>query len=196
MALGGTVRHNLERLEGALRLHPKELMAAHLRSINRTVSHVRTQGVREMGALLPGLERAAVRRQTKLTLARQAAPRAVVEFSAKRFRLFGNFVTPGTRAGVRPRRMPWRIESLGGTTVPPAALGRAFLARGRTSGVPNVWIRVGAKRYPITALLASSLATAFRARGIGERLVRLGRARREIVFEQEMKFRLAKRSAR
>lgn len=193
MALGGTVRHDLARLEGALRLHPKELMAAHLRTINRTASHVRTHAVREMGAVLPGLKSAVIRRQTRLMLAKQANPRSVLQFSAKRFRLFDNFVGFSTR-GVRLRRTPWRLEDLEGVVVPPSALAKAFIQRARASGVPNVWIRLGAKRYPITALLASSLSSAFSAGGIGAGLVQRGRARFPVVFDQEMKFRLAKKS--
>lgn len=194
MALGGTVKHDLAALEARLREHPRQLLAADLRTRNRTLAAVRTQAVRRLQPELGGLKAGTIRRQLRLMRATAASPRAVLEFSAKRFRLFGNFNVRQTKRGVPLRRLPWRLETLEGDLVPPAALRQAFIQRARQSGVPNVWIRVpGAGRYPITAILAASLATAFRARGLGAELIAFGRARSRVVWEQDMKYRLSRR---
>lgn len=193
MAIGGTVKHNLAGLEARLRLHPQELLAADLRAKNRTANSSRAEAVRRLREDLPGLKAGSIRRQLKIIRASKQNPRAVLEFSAKRFRLFGNWNARQTKGGVSLTRRPWRIETLDGDVVPPQILAHAFIQRARMSGVPNVWIRLGGKRYPITALLGSSLATAFKQRELGAALIAYGRARFRVVFAQEMKFRIARR---
>lgn len=196
MGVTGTVHHDLAKLEERLRLHPKELLAADVRTKNRAAGSTRTEAVRQLGALLGGVKAGAIRRQIKMLRATPQAPRAVLEFSVKRFRLFSNLAARQTTRGVALRRVPWRIEALDGDVVPPQVLAHAFIQRGRQSGVPNVWIRAGTKRYPITALLVSSLATAFKDRGLGPGLLAFGRNRMRVVFAQEMKFRVSSRLSR
>jgi len=196
MGVTGTVTHDLQGLEARLRLHPKELLAADLRTKNRTAASTRTEAVRRLRPEFGSLKAGTIRRQIKLVRATPGTPRAILEFSAKRFRLFGNYGGSQTKTGVRIGRLPWRIEALDGDVVPPQALAHAFIQRGRMSGVPNVWIRTGTKRYSITALLASSLASAFKVGGLGAGLVSFGRSRYRVVFAQEMKFRVSKRLSR
>lgn len=190
MGVTGTVHHDLRALEAALREYPRALLQADVRTKNRTAAATRTEAVRRLRAELPGLKAGVIRRQMKIVRATSTNPRALLEFTAKRFRLFGNFNARQTKGGVRVSRLPWRIETLDGDIVPPQILAHAFIQRGRRSGVPHVWIRVGPQRYPITALLGSSLATAFKQRGLGSELIAFGRSRFRIVFGQEMRYRL------
>lgn len=196
MAIGGTVKHDLLGLEARLRLHPQELLSADVRAKNRAATSTRALAVRRLQQDLPGLKAGAIRRQLKIIRATRANPRAVLEFSAKRFRLFGNFNTRQTKGGVRASRLPWRLEDLDGDIIPPQVLAHAFIQRSTRTGVPNVWIRVNKMRYPITALLASSLATAFNKRGLGVELIAYGRGRFRAVFAQEMKYRISQRLSR
>jgi hypothetical protein len=187
------VRHDLGRLRASLEQYPKEAMAAARRSINRSITTVRREAVKRLRAILPGLKVGSILRQIKLMRASARAPTGSLAFSAARFRL-ANFHARQTTRGVRLRSMPWRLETLEGERVDTGALARAFIARARSNKKANhVWIRTGKSRYPITALLAPSLAEAFVARGIGEALVVVGRARFAVVYEQEMKFRLGKK---
>lgn len=190
---GGTVRFDLSGLEAQLRLYPKEMLAADVRTKNRTAAATRTDTVRRLRTDLPGLKAGVIRNQLKIKRATVDQPIAILEFTAKRFRLFGNFRTRQTKSGVSTGRLPWRLEALDGDRIPPQVLRHAFIQRARTSGVPNVWIRVGGNRYPITAIVVSSLATAYRDRGLGADVLRFARARYRRVYAQEMRFRIARR---
>lgn len=194
MALGGTVRHDLRRLEERLREHPRALLAADVRAKNRTASSTRAEAVRRLRPDLLGLKAGAIRGQMKILRATRRNPRAILEFTARRFRLFGNWSARQTKRGVSVSRLPWRLEALDGDVLPGQILAHAFIQRSH-QGRPNVWFRVGTKRYPITAIVASSLATAFRQRGLGPALVAFGRARFRVVLDQEMNYRLGPGSA-
>lgn len=187
----GRVSHTLARLEAAVLLHPKELLAANVRAKNRAVASVRTEAVRLLRPLFPGLKAGSIRRQLKITWAKAKDPRAILEFSAKRFRLFGNFNARQTKRGVRAPNV-WRLETLDGVVVPAQILAHAFIQRGRASGVPHVGVRMNTRRYPITTLQGSSLATTFRSRYLGDILLNFGRRRFRIVLDQEMRYRIAK----
>jgi hypothetical protein len=190
------VRHDLKGLEAVLDLYPKELLAAGVRAVNKTLVSVRQAAVNELKPELPGLKVGAIRNQLKIKRATSREFVATLTFTEKRFRLYGNFARTQTRRGIRLRSMPWRIETLDGEQVPVSVLRHAFIQRAVISGVPNVWIRTSlvGKRYPITALLAPSLASAFVERGIGNAVIQVGRIRFPVVLEQEAKFRLSKRS--
>lgn len=192
MPLAIDVRHSLKRLEKSLNQYAAEQMAAHVRASNRAMTTVRKEGATEMRAVLPGLKVGTIKRQMKQDRATRLSPAAVLTFTANRFRLFAGFGARQTASGVRISGAPWRIETADGQTVSPAQLSQAFIQRSRASGSPFVFLRAGAARYPITSLLAPSLATAFAERGIGAGLVRIGRARYAVVLEQERKFRLSK----
>lgn len=186
------VRHNLNRLEAELGLYPNELRRAAVRALNRTITTVRAEASRSMQKEYPGLRIGPIKRQMVLKRATFNAPIAVITFSHKRFRLFGNFASRQTARGVPLRRLPWRIETLEGETVQPAELAHAFIQRSRRTGVPNVWIRTSLvkQRYPITALLAPSLASTFVERHLGDKLVAIGHARFNAVLLQERRFSL------
>lgn len=191
MALTINVKHDLNRLQVSLGSYPNHVMGAATRAINRSMVTIRTQAVRDMRAALGGIKAGVVQRQLRMTNARRGKLDASLEFSAKRFRLL-NFDARQTTTGVRLRKMPWRLETLDGEPVTPADLRHAFIQRARTNNSAHVWVRVGKKRYPITAILAPSLAEAFVQRHIGEALVRIGHARFRAVLDQEMRFRLSR----
>lgn len=195
MGLSYDARHDMRRLELDMALYPREAMEATARAFNRTATTVRAEGSRILSREYPGLKIASIKAKIKQQRATRALLRASLAFSPKRFRLFGNFTERQTRRGVALRRAPWRLEALDGDVIPPQALSHAFIQRART-GVANVWLRVGRKRYPITAVVAASLATAFVERRIGDELMRIGRARFAVVLDQEAKFSLRQRARR
>lgn len=186
------VKHDLNRLSAGLGLLTAERMKAAVRALNRTLTTVRAEGARDMGLAYRGLKISAIKRQMRFKRASQAHPAAVLTFSNRRFRLFGNWRTTQTRRGVRTGRLPFRLETGGGRRLDPEALRHAFLQRSR-QGTANVWLRAGKERYPIEVIVAPSLAEAFVERAIGEALSRRARARFGAVFQQEAKFRLSKR---
>jgi len=193
--MDGTVRHNLRSLEEDLGLYADEALTAGARAMNRAATSVRAEGVRQISAQLAGLKQGTIRRQTTIERATRKNMRAVVEFNAKRFRLFSNFATRQTKKGVPLRRLPWRIETLDGDVVSPSDLRRAFIQRSRRTSQPNIWIRIGEGRFPITALLAPSAATTFDQRGLAEGILRLGRDRFSVSFDSEAKFLTRKRGS-
>lgn len=191
------VTHDLKGLEARLGAYPQETMAAAVRALNRTMTTVRAEAARSMQKELGGLKIGVIKRQLKQQRATRAVPLAVLTFSNKRFRLFGNYASAQTKHGVPIRRGPWRLEDLDGDPIKPADLAHAFIQRPRRGGAINVWIRssVVGKRYPITAILAPSLSSAFAERQAGQALLRVGRDRFRVVLQQEMTFRLSKRGS-
>lgn len=191
--MNGTVQHNLDSLGRALELSADEALAAGVRSMNRAATTVRAESVRHIAEFLPGLKLASIRRQTKIDRASNTTRRAIIEISAKRFRLYSNFTTRQSKHGVPLRRFPWRMESADGEEISPAELRKAFIQRGRQSGRPNVWVRLGKQRFPITAIFAASAAMTFRERNLGPELMDIGRQRLKDVYEQETRFLLSRR---
>lgn len=196
MALGGTVRHDLAGLEERLRLHPKELLAADVRTKNRVASSSRTHAVRLLRPELAGIKAAASRRQLKIARATPARPVATLEFSAKRWRVFGNvalrLLATKWGTGARLGRLPFRLELADGSPVTAEQMRRLFVQRTR-GGRPNVLVREGKKSAPIYVVVLPSPSHAFRERGVGTRTVAFGRWRYRTVFAQEMKYRIARR---
>lgn len=193
MALHVDLRHDLNRLQGRLEQLPRERLQAAVRALNRTMVTVRAQAARDMGAAYPGLRIAAVKSRIKFTRATRTKAAAALTFSAKRFRLISFGVRQGA-AGVRGR-VPWGLETGDGLRLTQADLQQAFIRTSRQYGVANVFRRVGRERYPITVVLAPSLASAFRELSIGDRLAKLARERFAVVFAQEAAFRLSRRAA-
>ena len=205
------ILHTLDEYSRRLGLLNEERMQAAVRTLNRTMTTVRAEGAREMAGIYPGLKIRTIKAQMKFARATRGRPEAVITFSGKRFRLFGNWPLTKTvtakgvrtrlrgfgsaRAGVALPRLPFRVETGDGVAVSAAELRQAFIQRAASSGVPNVFIRTGRGRYPISVLVAPSLAAAFVEKGIGDALSRSARMRFETVFVQEAKFRLSKRGA-
>lgn len=199
MGVTGTVHHDLRSLEARLRLHPKELLAADLRTRNRTATQSRTEAVRRLRPELPGVKAGTIRRQLKITRATRTNLRATLEFSAKRLRLFGNLplrqIATKFGTGARVGRPPFRLELADGTQLSSAQLSRLFIQRARTGAV-NVWVREGSRSRPFQAVVIGSLSRAFRERGVKAPLLAYGRERYRVVFAQEMKYRVSKRLSR
>lgn len=189
-----TITHDLDRLQKQLTLSARELLSATTRSINRTMTSVRAEGARDLGGLYPGIRVGLIKSRIAMQRASAARNVGVLGFSGKRFSLFGNWVRSQTKNGVRlGGRRPWRMETLDGKVVDDAVLAHAFIQRAKRTGRPHVWMRVGGQRYPITALLGSSLAEAFTGKKIGEHLLAISRERFATVLEQEANFALLKR---
>ena len=188
------IRHTLGKLSAELGLYPKEHKAAAVRALNRTMTTVRAESARTLQKEYPGVKIADLKKRLKFRRATSKQMSAAIDFSGRRFVLFGNF---GMRAvgkwGVRFRKLPWRIEGVSGDVVTPEILARAFRQRG-TGGRANVMARWTKFRQSHEILLAPGVARALGERGIGDALVRLGRNRFAVVFVQEAKFRLSKRS--
>ncbi len=188
------IRHSLGKLSAELGLYPKEHKAAAVRALNRTMTAVRAEAARALQKEYAGVKIATLKKRLRFRRASQKEMRAAIDFSGRRIVLFGNF---GMRAvgkwGVRFGKVPWRIEGVSGDPVTPAILARAFRQRG-TGGRANVMSRWTKFRQSAEILLAPGVARALAERGIGNALVRLSRSRFSVVFEQEAKFRLSKRS--
>jgi hypothetical protein len=191
---GINIRHDLNALEARLAEYPKQMLAAAVRAQNRTISTLRKEGAKRISGEFPGIKSATLKRQMRMQLANRNAPRAALTFSAKRFRLFGNVplrqIATKYGTGVKLGRLPFRLELADGTPVSQEMFRRFFLQRARSSRAINVWVREGKGSIPFQAVVAPSLAHAFRERAIGEALVRLGRERFQVVLRQEMTFRL------
>jgi len=190
------IRHTLNSLSADLGLFPKEHMAAAVRALNRTMTTVRAASARTLQKEYPGVKIADLKKRLKFRRATSKQMSAAIDFSGRRIALFGNF---GMRAvgkwGVRFSKLPWRIEGIGtGDPVTPEILARAFRQRGR-GGRASVMARWSKYRQSHEILVAPGVARALAERGIGDALVRLGRTRFAVVFVQEAKFRLSKRSA-
>jgi hypothetical protein len=189
------VRHDLAKLQADLGLYAKETMAAAVRALNRTMGTVRKEAAHELASDYAGIKIGALKARMKLLRATQKSARAAVEFSGRRFPLYGNFAMHASgRWGVKFGRLPWRIETISGDTVTPEMLARAFRNRARASGRASVFARHTAARLSFEVLVAPGLARALEERAIGDALIRVGHARFSVVFEQEAKFRLSKRS--
>jgi hypothetical protein len=189
-------KHDLGRLERALRDYPVEKLAAGVRAQNRAMTTVRSEGARRLQPELGGMKIGTIKRQLKQERATKSNPRAILDFSAKRFRLPGNlnirqFATKwGT--GVSVKNLPFKLELADGTPVTGDMLRRLFLQRSR-AGAVHAWVRMGKSSTPFQAVVVASTAEAFRSKRLGPTLVEVGRARMAVVLEQEFRFRLSKR---
>jgi len=203
MGVTGTVHHDLRGLEERLRLHPKELLAADVRTRNRVATQSRAEGVRRLRPEFRGLKAATIRKLLRIDYARRADPRATLEFSSRRLALWGrkgpnfSFSTFASKygRGVKLSELPFRVELDDGTTVTAAHLRRLFLQVNRW-GRPAVLVREGKPSLPIQVLRAPSMSDAFRERGVGAALIAYGRTRMRVVFAQETKFRVSRRLSR
>ncbi len=184
------VTHNVAGLARRVQLSAVEFRRASVRALNKTMTTVRAEGARELADLYPGIKIGTIKARISMDRATAARSSGALSFSGKRFRLYGNWVNAQTKTGVRlgASRRPWRLETLDGTVVTEDALAHAFIQRSTKTGKPHVWIRVGAARYPITALLGSSLAEAFDKKGIGPKLIRISKDRFAVIFQQEARF--------
>lgn len=191
-------RHDLRRLERALGLYPKEVMAAAVRAKNRSMTSARDQGARRVQQDLGGIKIGTIKRQLKRLRASAARPMAVLEFSEKRFRAFGNLtvrqIATKWGTGARIGRLPFRLELADGTPVSAEQMRRFFLQRTRSTGRVNVWVREGTRSHPFHSVVVPSLAHVFRERGLGDFVADVWRERFAVVFRQEAKFRLSKRT--
>lgn len=187
------VKHELDELARDLELTPQETMAAHVRAVNRTLFTLRKEEAAMASESLPGVKIGTIKARMLLARATKRQPGGYLQLGSGRFRLFGNFASAGRRGGVTMRRPPWRIEALDGTPITAQDLRRAFIARSK-AGAAHVWVRVGARRYPITALVAPSLSAHALAKGGADVLQTRGRERYLVVLEQETKYQVLTRT--
>jgi len=191
------IRHDMNRLVADLGLLKAEILPAAVSALNKTLTTVRAQAARALRDEYPGFKAAVLKRQMRFKRASRLEPSAVLTFSNKRLRLFGNrrlsLIQTRYGTGVRLGKLPFRLEAADGRAIDPQDLQRAFVQRSRATSVPNVWLRAGKARLPIDVVLAPSLSSAVVEKRIGEALLRVARSRFAVVFAQEGKFRLAKR---
>jgi hypothetical protein len=188
------IRHTMDRLTANLHLLPGERLAAAVRALNRTATTVRAEAARELQKSYPGLRIAAIKKRIRFTRATRSSPSVAVIFSGKRIPLYGNFgMRSAGKWGVRFSGLPWRIETVSGEAVSPAMIERAFRQRSTRTGRADVFSRHTAQRQSFELLLAPGIARAFAEAGVGAAIVRVARARFEVVFQQEAQFRLSKR---
>lgn len=193
-----TATQKLDRLERALREYPVQKMQAAVRALNRTATAVRAETARRLKPDLGGIKIGALKRQMKLANATKNNPRAILDYSAKRFRVFGNVdlrqIATKWGLGARLSKMPFKLELADGTPITSAQLQRMFIQRSRRTGRANVWVRLGLRSRPFQAVVVASVAEAYRVRTLGPAMLALGRERMAIVLEQEFKYRLSQRS--
>jgi hypothetical protein len=188
------IRHTMDRLAANLRLYPKERLAAAVRALNRTGTTVRAEAARELQKSYRGLRIAAIKKRMRFTRATRLNPSMAVIFSGKRIPLYGNFnMRPTGKWGVRFSGLPWRLETVTGEVVTPQMLERAFRQRSTRTGRADVFSRHTAQRQSFELVLAPGIARAFAEQGVGATVVRVARARFQVVFRQEAQFRLSKR---
>jgi hypothetical protein len=188
------VKHSLGGFEAHLAGLADARMKAAVRALNRTMTTVRAEAARAMAREYEGLKIGTLKRQMRFKRATASEAAASITFSNRRFRLYGNWSLRHSRGQrVRTARLPFRVETGEGRRLDPAALRDAFIQRAKSNGAPNLFLRAGRERYPITVLVAPSLSSAFVERQVGEKLARIARTRFAVVFAQELKFRLATR---
>jgi len=196
MGIEVQVRHNLDRIIQDLTQYPAEFMAAGVRAKNKSAVSAVAAAARDIQRELAGVKIGTLKRQLIIKRATAQNDTASIEFSAKRFRIFGNipittFKTRWGTTGIRISKVPFRLELADGTSISAEQFRRMFVQRSRTGKV-NVWTRIGAKSLPIQAVVAPSLAHVFRERGVGTRTLNFWLDRFQVVLEQEMKFRLGR----
>lgn len=189
------IRHTMHDLAARYRATGRERVAAAARALNRVMTTVRKEAARELAKEYVGIKVSSLKARLKLKRAKASDLSAAVIFSGKRIALYGNFgMRTKGRFGVSFRRLPWRIETITGDPVTPEMLARAFRQRSTRSGRADAFARQSKARLSFEILLAPGVARALTERKIGTALRRLAVQRFAIVYEQETRFRVGKRS--
>ncbi len=189
------VRENLRDIVRKFESSTREQVAAALpRALNRTLTTTRAAAARLLGKGYPGMKAATLKRQIKFTRASKALPTAVLTFSGRRFRLYGNFNvrTRNTRYGTgvpQGARLPANLLTGDNRPVSGADAVKMFLARSGRNGRPNFWLRLGRDRMPITVVVVRGLAGAYVQEKIDQALIPIARDRFVVAITQELKFR-------
>lgn len=166
------------------------------RAANRAMSSARTEAVRQLRPIYPGMLAGKLRARMTLVRATRARPGAALVFSGRRIKLYGNFsMRQVGKWGVRFRGLPWRLETISGEPVSSAMLERAFRQRSK-GGRASVFSRLSAARESLEVLVAPGVARAVQELGLLDGLRDVARARYRVVLDQEMKFLLAKSLAK
>lgn len=185
------IKFDADRVVAQLKATRTEVVdVATVRALNRTITSVRAEAARQMRADYGDLPIRVLKGMMRFIRATKRTLTATLVFSGRRIPLvrWGAVQTP---YGVRVRRGPSRLEMFDGTPVPPDALRHAFLQVSRR-GVRNAWIRIGRARYPITGLVAPSLARNFVEGRIQAALMATARATFARNMESELRFALSK----
>jgi len=186
------VRHGdlFRKYSSRLDIYRKERITAAVRAMNRGTASARAAAARIMQSDYGGLKISTIKARMRLRRATAGAPTAEIKFSGRRISLYGNF---GMRAagkfGVRFGRLPWAVETIAGEPVTSEMLQRAF--RQRSGRRAAVLARVGAKRYPISILVAPGVARALERGNTKATTLAALTSRFDQVFEYEMERKLA-----
>jgi hypothetical protein len=186
------IRHGdlFRKYSSRLDIHRKERITASVRAMNRATASARAAAARVMQADYAGLKISSIKARMPLHRATAGAPTAEIKFSGRRISLYGNF---GMRAagkfGIRFGRLPWAVETIAGEPVTSEMLQRAF--RQRRGNRATALARIGAKRYPITILLAPGVARALERGNTKATTLAALTSSFDKVFEYEMERKLA-----
>lgn len=153
------IRDDIGKAITQLNLTLAEVMPAGVRAMNRALTSVRAEAVRQLKPQYSGIKVSAIRARLNMIKASNSKPTAVLIFSPSRIQLYGNFsMHTFGKFGVRWGALPWRVETPDGEEISKSDLDRAFRNRLTKDGRPVVMIRVQSKRYPVAVLLAPGMA--------------------------------------
>jgi hypothetical protein len=191
------VRADFSKVRSLLSELEAEHKIASVRALNRGAEASRTEAVKDLRKIYPGLKAGSIRARIDLRKATRGKLQSAATFSSSRIPLMGNF---GMRArgqfGVRFKSLPYRIETVKGDKVDSAMLERAFRNRLNESGRAVVLSRHGKARYPIGVLLAPPLSKAVVEKKLIEGLAKVGRDRLVAEYERSLRFLIEKRKAK
>lgn len=182
------VRHEMHRLAADIGVMRRDVMPRTVAALNRAMTIVSREAVREIAPGYPGLANRRIRSRIKRKRASIAKPAAALDFSATRvrwilFRVSRKKTKYGT--GIRKTgKLPWRMllpKEQGDLRA--EDLQSAFFAYARRAG-GNIWLRTSASRMPIRPVLVASISEYLRERGINDRLRRSAQAH----FSQQFRF--------
>jgi hypothetical protein len=182
------IRSDIKAASIGLFALPEKITApATARALNRTITSLRAQAAREMRKDYGNLPIRILKALMRFARANKYQLQAKLTFSNKRIPLL-RWNAIQTATGVKVKG-PKRIETWEGEVVPPEALRHAFIATS-ANGVRSVFLRVGKKRYPITGVVAASLARSYVEGRINALLTDSARTKFFINYQRELKFAL------
>jgi hypothetical protein len=170
------IRHDISGAQAKLHLHEKAVMTAAVRAMNRTNTTVRKETANSLQEFYPGMKVSTLKAKLRMTKATRNKPESRLDPAKGRVPLMGNFgMARRGRFGVYFSKLPWRIETPDGESIPPQLLQtNAFVNPLQVSGRLVVFVRLGRRRLPIGVLLAPGPAKTIVEKGLRARMYRLG----------------------
>lgn len=177
MSFVADVRLDIRNATFMLGALEREKNVAAVRGLNRAAQGARTDSVKALRPLYPSIKVAALRARIKVERATGTNLRSATRFSSGRIALHGNFGMKGSgKFGVRFGKLPYRVETLDGSTVDSKMMERAFRNR-IAGGRAAVLARLGPPRLPISVLVAPAISKAVVEKHIAAAVKVKGQAR-------------------